>query len=238
MAIELINVGDIPNDGTGDDLRVAFVKVNNSLEDLDARVTTASVNAETIGTTGEAVYAGRDNDTLQFKSLIGGSNVSLSSTATSIVIDAAGGLDQVLVVSDNGSIQVTPSNYLGINGGEVISTRVSGSNLFIDLDTNGVVARDSNPTLSANLNANNFNIANASQVNSASFVGPLTGLVYGVDIRNINEYFDNYFDFGGLLNDNYNNIIDVLIATNDVDLGAFIGSEVVDFNIDLGPIAP
>jgi len=236
MAIEKINVGDIPNDGTGDDLRVAFVKVNNSLEDLDTRISSASVEVETIGSVGESVYAGRDNNTLQFKSLVGGSNVSLSSNATSVIIDAAGGLDDVLIVSDNGSITIDSNNFLGINGGEVISTRVSSNNLFIDLETNGIVARDSNPALSANLNASGFNIANASQVTASSFLGPLTGLVYGIDVRVAGEYFDKYFDFGEFIANDYNNIIDVLIATNDVDLGGFIGEEVVNFNIDLGPI--
>lgn len=238
MAIEIINVGDIPNDGTGDDLRVAFQKVNNSLQDLDSRISAASIEAETIGAVGEAVYAGRDNNTLQFKTLVGGSNVTLTSNPTQVIVDAAGGLDEVLVISDNGHITVTSSNYLGINGGEVIDTRVSGSNLFIDLDTNGIVARDSNPTLTANLNADGNNITNVGLLTSSSFVGPLSGLVYGVDVRLANSYFDNYFDFGEMVEADLNNIIDVLIATNDVDLGGFIGSEVVDFNIDLGAIAP
>ena len=35
MAINLINIGNIANDGTGDDLREAFVKVNNNFEELD-----------------------------------------------------------------------------------------------------------------------------------------------------------------------------------------------------------
>ena len=30
MAIQTINIGTIANDGTGDDLREAFVKVNNT----------------------------------------------------------------------------------------------------------------------------------------------------------------------------------------------------------------
>ena len=37
MAINLINIGNIANDGTGDDLREAFVKVNNNFEELDLR---------------------------------------------------------------------------------------------------------------------------------------------------------------------------------------------------------
>jgi hypothetical protein len=38
MAIQTINVGNIPNDGTGDDLREAFVKVNQNFTDVDTRV--------------------------------------------------------------------------------------------------------------------------------------------------------------------------------------------------------
>ena len=38
MAVQLVNIGRIANDGTGDDLREAFVKINQSLEDLDLRI--------------------------------------------------------------------------------------------------------------------------------------------------------------------------------------------------------
>ena len=34
MAIQTINIGTIANDGTGDDLRDAFIKVNNNFSDL------------------------------------------------------------------------------------------------------------------------------------------------------------------------------------------------------------
>ena len=34
MAIQTINIGTIANDGTGDDLREAFVKVNNNFTEL------------------------------------------------------------------------------------------------------------------------------------------------------------------------------------------------------------
>ena len=38
MTITRIDVGNIANDGTGDDLRQAFVKVNNNFDELDLRV--------------------------------------------------------------------------------------------------------------------------------------------------------------------------------------------------------
>ena len=37
MAIQTVNIGTIANDGTGDDLREAFVKVNNNFSELDLR---------------------------------------------------------------------------------------------------------------------------------------------------------------------------------------------------------
>ena len=35
MTVQLINIGNVANDGTGDDLREAFIKVNDNFEDLD-----------------------------------------------------------------------------------------------------------------------------------------------------------------------------------------------------------
>ena len=37
MAIQTINIGNIANDGTGDDIRVAFGKVSDNFEELDLR---------------------------------------------------------------------------------------------------------------------------------------------------------------------------------------------------------
>ena len=37
MANSIINIGTLANDGTGDDLREAFIKVNNNFSELYAR---------------------------------------------------------------------------------------------------------------------------------------------------------------------------------------------------------
>ena len=42
MAYELINVGELPNDGTGDPVRVAFIKINNNF--VETSNTTAGLN--------------------------------------------------------------------------------------------------------------------------------------------------------------------------------------------------
>lgn len=65
MAIQLINVGNIANDGTGDDLREAFIKVNQNFEELDLR-DDEQTTASNIGEVGEGVFAQRLNYDLQF----------------------------------------------------------------------------------------------------------------------------------------------------------------------------
>lgn len=47
MAIQIVNVGQLENDGTGDDLREAFIKVNENFVEVAAR-TSSIVNKITI----------------------------------------------------------------------------------------------------------------------------------------------------------------------------------------------
>jgi len=234
MAIESINVGNIANDGTGDDLREAFIKVNNNFIEIDNDINSFPITGENLGVTGEGVFAGKEENTLQFKKILAGNNISVSSTNNSLVINSTGGISDIIVLTDNGSVTVDGTFPLRVEGGEVITTRVSsGDTIFFDLDDNGILERDTNPTLSSSLKAAGNNIQNAGSIGANSFTGSLTGLVYGVDIRQINKYFDNNWDFGEIL-PALNNFIDYLIFTSDVDMETF--QEPALFDIDLGSI--
>ena len=78
MAIQTINIGTIANDGTGDDLREAFVKVNNNFTELDTRDPEKTTGAN-LGSAGEGVFAQLNGAEMQFKKLIAG-------TATTLVV--------------------------------------------------------------------------------------------------------------------------------------------------------
>jgi len=236
MAIESINIGNLANDGTGDDLREAFIKVNNNFIEVDNRITALPIQGENLGTSGEGVFAGKNVNTLQFKEILAGENTAITSNSTSIIIDSAGGLNDFLVLADSGHITIDGSAPFTIQGGDVIETRSPGNTLFIDLKDTGIVAHDTNPTLSTNLQAAGNNIQNAGTVSANSFNGPLTGLVYGVDIRDINQYFNNNWDFGDIFPE-YSNAVEYIIGTTVIDMGSFVGQDVADFNIDLGFIA-
>ena len=66
MAIQTINIGTVANDGTGDDLREAFVKVNANFAELSARNPEATTGVN-LGASGEGVFAQLNGAEMQFK---------------------------------------------------------------------------------------------------------------------------------------------------------------------------
>ena len=134
MAIQNINVGNIANDGTGDDLREAFIKVNANFTDVDSRIATGVLSATNRGVTGEGIYYDNVNNTLQFKRIIPGANTQITANNDTLTISSTGGLTSILVLSDNGSVNVGGGNYLGIEGRQNINTAVSGQTVFVDVD--------------------------------------------------------------------------------------------------------
>lgn len=236
MAIQTINVGNIANDGTGDDLREAFIKVNDNFEDLNSRIQQIPLTASNIGTTGEGVYADTVNNTLQFKKIIPGQNTTITANNETLTINSTGGMGSFLVLTDNGSLRVDDSNYLGLEGRQNITTTATNGTVFVDIDATNLVQQDTNPRLGGPLNADQNNIVNADTIAAGSFLGNLTGLVHGVDIRDINQYFDQDWDFGPTINRTYNSLIDLVLNEYTVDLGGLIGDQVADVNINLGSI--
>jgi len=229
MAITYINTGTIANDGTGDDLREAFTKINDNFEELDLRIVEETV-IDNNGSIGESLYAGKIDGVHGFKRINAGSNITLSATENSITVNAVDALDALVAVSDNGTLIVAKGQTMSVRGGEAISTRVDGQQLFIDLDSTGVVARDSSPTLSANLIANNHNISGANTITANTVTAYIEGLVYGYDVREFGPYLSG-FDFGNVRN-TYNNALEFILATVDLDFGA-ITPETGD-TVDLG----
>jgi hypothetical protein len=159
MAIEYINTGQIANDGTGDALREAFIKVNDNFEELDLRLI-EETQIENVGSVGATVYAGKTDGVHGFKKLVAGTNINVTNNPTTITFDVPDSLDELLIVTDNGSITVASGQSMTLQGGNAITTSVSGQTLTVDLDSVNIVSRDSNPSLSGNLDANGNSITN------------------------------------------------------------------------------
>jgi hypothetical protein len=221
MAVQLINIGFNANDGTGDDLREAFIKVNQNFEELEIR-NDEKTSATNLGNVGEGIFAQVNNYQLQFKKLVAGKDILLSSNPDRILIEANGGLKRLLVQAETGSIILEEVAELSIFGGQNINTSMLNGVITINYDGPLSLQDDNMPTLGAPLNANgkDINFVNAITANTvaSNVVGNVVGLVHNIDIRNINQYFDNYFDFGEI-SQNVNNIIDWVMLQTVIDMG-------------------
>ena len=143
MAIQTINLGNYANDGTGDDLRTAFTKVNNNFS-LLANTALGGLN---LGS-GVGIFADLNATTsnLEFKSLTStDSTVAITSTATTVNISAnhslskdtsptlAANLNQAGFYLYGGDIQETIYGYdFPITTG-LFSTVITSNNLAVDL---------------------------------------------------------------------------------------------------------
>ena len=173
MAIQTINIGTIANDGTGDDLREAFVKVNSNFTELNAR-STESTTVANLGSAGEGIFGQISGTELQFKKIVAGSAITLASDANAITINStATGLPSLQVFADNNNITLDANgNALTIAGGGTTTTNLSGTTLTVSSVTS--VQTDTDPKLTATLNAQTNDIIN---------VGNMTGNVHSLDIR-------------------------------------------------------
>ena len=82
MTIQSINLGNYANDGTGDDLRTAFEKVNANFNSLTSSVNI--INGTNLGT-GTSIFAQKNLANLEFKTLTStDSSVTITHTANTV----------------------------------------------------------------------------------------------------------------------------------------------------------
>lgn len=225
MALQNINIGNIANDGTGDSLRIAFDKVNKNFLDIEARSTVQN-EVENLGN-GAGVFYNKENNILYFKSIVAGSNVSISETTSEITINST---ENFTVRSDNNAVNISGTGkFFGVKGSANINTTLSDKDVVITIDGTNLVALDPAPQLSSNLDVNNNNISNANNISSNTFTGNLVGTVNGV---NINETLFN-LDYGGII-PQVTTGTEYVIAFTNIDYGSFIAP--ADINSDFGSL--
>lgn len=233
MAVELINVGQVANDGSGDDLREAFIKINQNFEEIDLR-DDEQTSASNLGEIGEGIFAQKINYDLQFKRLVAGTDITLTANDNQIVIDANGGIKSLTVDADSEFVVQNNDNAsIGIKGGVGIETSVDGDSIVIDNVSVTDLLSDPNPRLGATLDAQDNDIIN---VNTISGVN-VQSLIYGIDIREIETKVNDLvidFDFGDI-EQNIESILEWLISSTDVDFGTVVTPD--PRTVDLGLIS-
>ena len=217
MAIQTINVGNIANDGTGDELRDAFIKINQNFDDLDLRAPEA-ITATNVGT-GEGVFKSYTTGAFEFRS-IAGVGITIGNDGETLTLSADP--QTITVITDSGSRILTDGSTLRINGGNNVSTEITNSNLVISSQT--VLKTDLTPELGGELNGQQNNITNINLIGANN----VTSLVHGVDIRELNKYFEG-FDLGSF--EPITNYIDWVLLQVDVDMGEFLDPSPYDINL-------
>lgn len=136
--VQTINIGNLVNDGLGDDLRTAFQKVNANFSSL---LTTFNLSAANAQVTGARVYRDQVDSVLYFRNLINGNRISIVEFNDSIQINYAQD-DAFLQISGNtGTILSRDHTAVTIQGGNNITTTASGQYLTIEtnIDLNAVL---------------------------------------------------------------------------------------------------
>ena len=176
MAIQNINLGTYANDGTGDDLRAAFTKVNDNFDYID---TFAVISGTNLGA-GAPVFKTANGGALQFRTIAAGTNLTVSYDDNVITVAAnnpfvgnvTGNASTVTngvyttssinALADVDTVSVAPTNGQSLvwNSGtsQWKPATVSGSGLTD-------IVNDTTPQLGGNLDVNGRSIVSSSNGN-------------------------------------------------------------------------
>ena len=137
MTIQPINIGNVVNDGLGDDLRSAFQKVNANFADLAAGIT---VTASNLGG-GSGVFKSKVGVDLQFKSLVAGTKIFIDELTNTIVINNQQPDGFARIDTDNGIVDASDHLNITVEGGDNINVSAIGSVITIEtnLDLNQII---------------------------------------------------------------------------------------------------
>lgn len=242
MAIQTINVGLAANDGTGDDLREAFIKINQNFQEVESQIGIAS--ATNLGSSGSRVYASTtESGTLQFRRLVAGTSITLTELDNTIVFDANVPNSRFTISGNTGSLISGNGLNYNIVGADAINVVADENTKTITIT--GSLQQDLSPVLSASLDANAQNITGVNNFSATSIstttLGATSTSTTNLTLTNINslnyqerlgKYLDG-FDFG-TIEQNYRSMLDLVVAATDVDFGSFYGPSTLE--LDLGGI--
>ncbi len=134
MAIQTINIGNVVNDGLGDDLRTAFQKVNANFTELSNEIGTSAANVGT--STGVGIFKEKIGSELRFKSLVSDGKITINPQADTITIGTTQKDAFSSITTNSGSITadvLTQYDNITLQGGNNIL--VTANQRTINIDT-------------------------------------------------------------------------------------------------------
>jgi hypothetical protein len=134
MAIQTINIGNVVNDGLGDDLRSAFLKVNANFAELQTSLTVTASNAA--GNSGFGIFAQKVGSDLQFKNLLAGNKIIMEGFTDSIRISSTQPDAFTRIDTDQGIVQASQHQQITIQGGDNINVTTDGQVITVETNVN------------------------------------------------------------------------------------------------------
>jgi hypothetical protein len=130
--ISTINIGNIVNDGLGDDLRTAFQKVNANFATLNNDLT---ITASNLGTVGEPVFKQKSGLNLEFKKLVAGNKITISSSPDSLLISSTVGNSFQRITTQSDYVDADNTQFITIQGDPDIRVTADRANGVISVTT-------------------------------------------------------------------------------------------------------
>jgi hypothetical protein len=127
--LQTINIGNLVNDGLGDDLRTAFQKVNANFTDLNAELAVIGVNT---GTTGVGVYKEKVGGELRFKKLVSGTKMLLDERDDNIVVNSTAPDAFERIDTNAGTVSATSFTNITLQGGDDIDVTALGGIISVN----------------------------------------------------------------------------------------------------------
>lgn len=132
MTVQTINIGNVVNDGLGDDLRSAFQKVNANFAALDAGLT---VTASNLGDVGANVFKAKVGANLEFRRLIAGNDkITVTEGENVIEIKNVDPDSFTRIDTDSGSMLASEFRQFTLQGGPDVNVTRFGSAITVNTD--------------------------------------------------------------------------------------------------------
>jgi hypothetical protein len=113
MTIQTINIGNVVNDGLGDDLRTAFQKVNANFADLSTQLTITATN---VGAVGVGVFKEKVGADLRFKKLVSGTKMLLNENTDTVTVNSTAPDAFIRIDTDAGAMLASTYQQITMAG--------------------------------------------------------------------------------------------------------------------------
>jgi hypothetical protein len=255
LQVNLVNLGSYPNDGTGDDLRSAFIKSNQNFQSIADNVV---LDATNLGT-GTPIFVNKSGNTLQFRSIrSNNNNMAISFDSNELLLTVEDSINRLIEDTNpilGGTLNLNNFDIEGFGNinitGDIVANTVTANVIGQVSDIGNHVLSDLADVMTAIPQPGQALVWNGSTWSPADIELPeqlpsVTSIIAGnnisinpsngvgdVTIEALIPTFDNY-DFGLL--SGARNAFDLIMQFTNIDFGAI--GDPSNVTLDLGSIVP